>query len=248
MNQELIDQIRKIVERVLQEQKQVSTQTTHEKRLLAIFGATQLELDEPIQQLHTCMRNGWKITILLSDLATKVGNLEPIHAAFGAENILQENALSDITTLVETYHQIVLPVFSHPMAAKLALRLVDTPCTYLVFEALSKGKKVIAVSDALNEGKVSGKMGTIFNKLENDYVNVLSEFGVQLVPMTQIAELVVEQISDSRAVVEETLISATTISNLGADVKELVYANPAVITPLAREHAKQRGIKLIPKN
>ena len=248
MNQELIDQIRKIVERVLQEQKSVSTQTTHEKRLLAIFGATQLELDEPIQQLHTCVQNGWKITIILSDLATKVGNLEPIHAAFGAENILQENALSDITTFVETYQQIVLPVFSHPMAAKLALRLVDTPCTYLVFEALSKGKKVIAASDALNQGKVSGKMGTIFDKLENDYVNALSEFGVQLVPMTQIAELVVAQMSDSRAVVEETLISATTISNLGADVKELVYANPAVITPLAREHAKQRGIKLIPKS
>ena len=91
-------------------------------------------------------------------------------------------------------------------------------------------------------------MGTIFNKLENDYVNALSEFGVQLVPMAQIAELVVEQMSDSRSVVEETLISATTISNLGADVKELVYENPAVITPLAREHAKQRGIKLIPKS
>ena len=248
MNQELIDQIRRIVERVLQEQKPVSTHITHEKRLLAIFGATQLELDEPIQQLHTCIQNGWKITIILSDLATKVGNLEPIHAAFGEESILQENALNDIATFVDTYQQIVLPVFSHPMAAKLAFRLVDTPCTYLVFDALSKGKTVIAAADALNRGKVSVKTGPIFNKLENDYVNALSEFGVQLVPMTQIAALVVEQTSDSRAVVEETLISATTISNLGVDVRELVYANPAVITPLAREHAKKRGIKLIPKH
>jgi hypothetical protein len=48
--------------------------------------------------------------------------------------------------------------------------------------------------------------------------------------------------------VEETLISATTISNLDADVRELVHANPATITPLAREHAKKRGIELIPKN
>ena len=161
---------------------------------------------------------------------------------------MQENALSNIATFVDTYQQIVLPVFSHPMAAKLALRLVDTPCTYLVFEALSKGKKVIAASDALNQSKVPVKTDPIFSKLENDYVNALSEFGVQLVPMTQIAASVVERMSDSRAVVEETLISATTISNLDADVRELVYANPAVITPLAREHAKKRGIKLIPKN
>lgn len=248
MNQELIDQIRRIVERVLQEQTSVSTQITHEKRLLAIFGATQFALDEPIQQLQTCRRNGWKITVILSDLATKVINLEPIHGAFGEENILQENVLSDITTFVETYQQIVLPVFSYPMAAKLALRLVDTPCTYLVFEALSKGKKVIAASDALHQNEISVKTDPIFSKLKNDYVNALSELGVQLVPMTQIAESVVERMSGSCAVVEETLISATTISNLDANVRELVYANPAIITPLAREHAKKRGIELIPKN
>ena len=123
MNQELIDQIKRIVERVLQEQTSVSAQITDEKRLLAIFGATQLELDEPLQQLHTCRQNGWKITIILSDLATKVTNLEPIHAAFGEENVLQENALSNIATFLETYPQIVLPVFSYPMAAKLALKV-----------------------------------------------------------------------------------------------------------------------------
>ncbi|MYC77678.1 hypothetical protein F4X10_18090 [Candidatus Poribacteria bacterium] len=236
------------MEKVLQEQTSVSTQITHEKRLLAIFGATQLALDEPIQQLQTCRQNGWEITVILSDLATKVIDLEPIHGAFGEENILQEHVLSDITTFVKTYQQIVLPVFSYPMAAKLALRLVDTPCAYLVFEALSKGKKVIAASDALNQNEISVKTDPIFSKLENDYVNALSELGVQLVPMTQIAESVVERMSGSRAVVEATLISATTISNLDANVRELVHVNPVIITPLAREHAKKRGIELIPEN
>ena len=247
MNQELIDQIRKIVERVLQEQTPVTSQITRENRLLVIFGATQFELDEPIQQLHTCLKDGWKITIILSDLATKVINLEPIHTAFGEDNILQENALINIRTFVDGYQQVVLPVFSYPMAAKLALGLVDTPCTYLVFEALSKGKKVIAASDALNQSEVFIKGNPIFSKLKDDYVNVLSELGVQLVPMTRIAESIMERTGNSRAVVEKTLISAATISDLDADVRELVYANPAVITPLAREYAKKRGIELIPK-
>ena len=248
MNQELIDQIRKIVEQVLQEQTPVTTQDAQEKRLLVIFGATQFELDEPIQQLHTCMQDGWKITIILSDLATKVINLEPIHAAFGEDNILQENTLIDIRTFVDAYQQVVLPAFSYPMAAKLALGLVDTPCTYLVFEALSKGKKVIAASDALNQSEASIKGNPILSKLKGDYVNVLSELGVQLVPMPRIAESIMERTGNSRAVVEKTLISAATISNLSADVRELVYGNPAIITPLAREHAKKRGIELIPKD
>ena len=244
MNQELIDQIRKIVEQVLEAQVSTATQLVDEKQLLAIFGATQLELDEPLQQLSTCIQDGWKITIILSDLATKTINFEPIYAAVGEENVLQENALTDIATFVDTYQQIVLPVFSHPMAAKLALRLVDTPCTYLVFEALSQGKQVIAVSDALNQGETTKKI----NNIEVEYVNLLSELGVQWVPMMQIAELVTKKMNDSPASLDKPLISATTISNLEANVQELVHVKSAIITPLAREHAKKRGIKLIPKS
>ena len=244
MNQELIDQIRKIVERVLEEQASTTTQIADAQRLLAIFGATQLELDEPLQQLHACLEDGWKITIILSDLATKVINSEPIYAMFGEENVLREDTLTNITTFVDTYQRIVLPVFSHPMAAKLALRLVDTPCTYLVFEALSKGKTVIATTDALNQNEASAKI----NAIEVEYVNVLSELGVQLVPMMQIAESIKNRTDDSLASLDRPLISATTISNLDANVQELVYAKQAIITPLAREHAKKRGIRLIPKS
>ena len=244
MNQELIDQIREIVERVLEAQVPTPTQSADEKQLLVIFGATQLKLDKPLQQLRTCLQDGWKITIILSDLATKVINSEQIYAAVGEENVLQENALTDIATFVDTYQQIVLPVFSHPMAAKLALRLVDTPCTYLLFEALSKGKKVIAAPDALNQGETSKKI----NNIEVEYVNLLSELGVQWVPMMQIAESVTEKMNDSPASLDKPLISATTLSNLDANVRELVHPKSAIITPLAREHAKKRGIQLIPKN
>ncbi len=243
MNQELIDQIRKIVEQVLEARASTDSQAADEQKLLAIFGATQLELDEPIQQLRACMRDGWKITIILSDLATKVLNLEPIHAAFGEENVLQENRLTDIPAFVDIYQQIVLPVFSHPMAAKLALGLVDTPSTYLVYAALLRGKTVIATSDALKEDKTSQQI----NAIEVEYVNVLSELGVQLVPMIQIAESVKDKTSDASASLDGPLISASTISNLDANVRELVYAQQTIITPLAREHAKKRGIKLIPK-
>ena len=244
MNQELIDQIRKIVERVLEAQTSTTTQIADEKRLLAIFGATQLKLDEPLQQLYACRQDGWKITIILSDLATKVLNSEPIHAMFGEENVLREDTLTNIAAFVDTYQQIVLPVFSHPMAAKLALRLVDTPCTYLVFEALSKGKTVIAVTDALNQNEASRKI----NAIEVEYVNVLSELGVQWVPMMQIAESIKKRTDDSPTSLDRPLISATTILNLDANVQELVHEKQAIITPLAREHAKKRGIKLIPKN
>ncbi len=254
MDQELIDQIQEIVVRVLQEQ---TTKPAHvptpEKRLLAILGATQTELEEPTQQLKCCAENGWKITIILSELATKTLNLDPIYRTFGEGNILEENRLTDIPAFVARYRQLVLPALAYPMAAKLALSLVDTPATYAVFEALTQGKKVIAAKAITDTGThqqrtVSGKTGTLFRHLENDYVNLLSELNVQLVATTDIAAVVGADENGSRAIVTETLISTTTLSNLAADVRELMYPNTTIITPLAREHAKKRGIRLIPKD
>ena len=239
MNQELIAQVRRITEKVLKEREQ-------NRQLLAILGATQRELDIPLQQLQLCRQHGWKIQLMLSELATKTLALQPIHAAFGEENIWQENELRNISEIVDTYPQIVLPALDYPMAAKIALRLVDTPCTYLVFEALRKEKKVFAAADALGE-RGQGAFEKSRLALEQDYVNALSELGVQWVTAARIAEAINEANSATRTTVETAVISASVIANLAPDVQELCYIPPAVVTPLAREHAQKRGIKLIPK-
>ncbi|MDE0087654.1 MAG: hypothetical protein OXU23_18165, partial [Candidatus Poribacteria bacterium] len=185
MTPEQIAQIEKIVERVL-EAHLSSTQQT-EKQLLAIFGATQLPLEPILQQFQICLQEGWKIRIILSDLATKTLNLEPIYSTFGEDNVLLENDLTDIPSFVENYSQIVLPALSYPMAGKLALKLVDTPCTYLVFHALCCGKRVIAASDILNTRKYINKKSLTLDQIEPSHVNALTEFGVQWVTVDQIA-------------------------------------------------------------
>ena len=241
MNQEqLIAQVRRITEKVLKERAQ-------NRQVLAIFGTTQTGLDIPLQQLQQCQQEGWKIQIILSELATKTLPLSPIQTAFGEETIWQENALRDIAEIVDAYPLIVLPALAYPMAAKLALRLVDTPCTYLVFEALRQEKRVIAASDAFGtrapftHGKSFGKL------LETEYVNLLSELGVQWVTASRLAEAIDEASTATRTTVETAVISTSVIAALAPDIQELCYVTPAIVTPLAREHAQKRGIKLIPK-
>ncbi len=245
MTPEQIAQIEKIVERVL-EAHLCSTQQS-EKQFLVIFGATQLPLEQILQQFQTCMQEGWKIRIILSDLATKTVNLEPIYTTFGEDNILLENDLTDIPSFVENYSQIVLPVLSYPMAGKLALKLVDTPCTYLVFHALCCGKRVIAASDILNTRKYIDKKSITLDQIEPSHVNALTEFGVKWVTVDQIAATIRDGDAPNRVSVQTPVISANVIANLASNVQELVYVKPAIVTPLAREQAQKRGIQLTPK-
>lgn len=245
MTPEQIAQIEKIVERVLQERLRNTQQS--EEQLLAIFGATQLPLEPILQQFQTCIQEGWKIRIILSELATKAANLEPIYSTFDEDNVLLENDLTDIPSFVETYSQIILPALSYPMAGKLALKLVDTPCTYLLYHALCCGKRVIAASDVSSTKKYIDKKSLTLDQLEPAHVNALTEFGVKWVTVDQIAAAIRDGSVPNRVNVETPVISANVIANLASDVQELVYAKPAIVTPLAREQAQKRGIKLTHK-
>lgn len=245
MTPEQIAQIEKIVENVLK--AHVRNVQQFDKSLLVIFGATQLPLEKALQQIQTLGQEDWKFRIILSELATKVVNLAPIYTTFGEDNILQENTLTDIPTIVDSHSQIVLPALSYPMAGKLALKLVDTPCTYLVYQAFCQGKRVIASSDVSSAKKYTDQKIRTLDKIEPAHVNALTEFGVQWVTDDQIAEVVRDGSVLNRASVQTRVISASVIANLTSNVQELVYAKDAIVTPLAREHAQKRGIKLIPK-
>ena len=244
MTPEQIEHIEKIVERVLQQNLHNNRHAN--KKLLAIIGATQRPLEQPLQQLQTCTQNGWNIRIILSELATKVVDLALIDEMLGEENILQENELTNIPSIVDEYTQIVLPALSYPMAGKLALKLVDTPVTYLIFHALSCGKQVIAAADFLNRRELLNKKSLILDEIEQKHVNTLSEFGVKWVKVEQIAETIGEVDTTNRVSINTPVIRVAVISNLPPNIKELGYAKSTVITPLAREHAKKLGIRLTP--
>ncbi len=245
MTPEQIAKIEKIVERVLQEH--ISSPQQTEKQMLAVLGATQHPLDPILQQFQICMQEGWNFRIILSELATKVLNLDPIYSTFSEENILLENSITDIPVIVENYSQIVLPTLSYPMAGKLAMKLVDTPCTYLIYHALCCGKRVLAAADISTKRKNEDKTTHTLDRIEHEHVNTLTEFGVKWITVDQIAASILEGDSHTRVNVDVPIISATVIANLADNVQELVYVKPAIITPLARDHAQKRGIRLTPK-
>lgn len=246
MTPEQIAQIEKIVEDVLKEY--VGNPQQSDKQLLVLLGATQLPLDEALKQFQICKQNGWKIRIILSDLATKVVKLEQIKSTFDEEDILQECEITDIPSLVERHSQIVLPALAYPMVGKLALKLVDTPCTYLVYHALCCGKPVIASSESLPKKRYVDKEARTLDQIEPAHVNALREFGVQWITVDQIAETVCDIGPPNRVNISLPIISASVIANLAADVQELGYTKSTIITPLARDHAQKRGIKLTPKS
>ncbi len=246
MKPEQIAQIEKIVKDILQ--SQVNETQPSNKNLLVILGATEKPLDILFQQLDKCTQEGWKLQIILSELATKVIDLNSIKSLFGEDKVISEEELTDIPSIVENSSVILLPAFSYPMVGKLALKLVDTPCTYLVYHALCQGKQVVATADTLLRKKhYSDEKIQPLDKINENHVNTLSGFGVIWVTGDKIIEAIRDADISYKVFTQTSIISASVIDNLAINVRELVYTEPTIITPLARDHARKRGIKLIHK-
>ena len=249
ISQEIIQQIEAEVKKVLEQQSLAPSPPPSDRRILAIFDAAPVKLALPLQQIERCIDGGYVVTAILSELAAKLLDANSVRGVCGEERVFVCNEVTHLGPFLEDFSLIAIPVLSYPMVSKLALGMADTSCTYLIFQAMLRGNKVVATSDAL---EVASEARTSeISKLGRNYLKTLSSFGIQFVTCEHLAETILSDSSPHFAPVDskggKAVISASIIANLAPTVREFVYSNPAIITPLARDLAAQRGIRLVAK-
>lgn len=248
---EIIRRIEAEVAKVLKQQRTVLTPDQSDKQVLAIFDATSVNLAPPLAQLDNCIQRGYVVTAIVSDMAARILDISRIRSIYGNEQVFVEGEIANLQPFIEGFSAIVIPTLSCAMAAKLSLGIGDTPCAYLVFQALLRGNKVIAISDGL---EISDKSKTPpeISRLGANYIKTLSDFGVRFVATNQLAEEILNngtlRFNPADAIGGQNIITASVIDRLAPDVNEFRYAKPAIITPLARDLAARKGVRLVAKD
>ena len=244
---EIIRRIEAEVAKVLKQQGIALTSAQSDKRILAIFDAAKVDLAPPLEQLDKCIQGGYVVTAILSDIAAKILDISRIRSTCGQERVFIASEITNLQPFTEGFSLIVIPTLSCAMAAKLSLGMADTPCAYLVFQAMLRGNRVIAMSDGFEIADGS-EIPPGISKLGQDYIKTLLDFGVQFVTADRIAETVLNDGTrhfNPDSVGGQNIITASVIDGLASGVHEFRYTNPAIITPLARDLAARKGIRLV---
>lgn len=245
---EIIRRIEAEVIKILEQQGIALASAQSEKRILAIFDAVSVDLARPLAQLDRCIQRGYIVTAVVSDLAAKLLDISRIRSTCGNEGVFVASEITSLQSFTEGFSSIVIPTLSCAMAAKLSLGMGDTPCAYLVFHALLQGNRVIATSDGF-EISDSSEIPPEISKLGQSYIKTLSDFGVQFVATDQLAETILtdgtHRFSPADSVGGQNIITASVIAGLAPEVREFSYTNPVIITPLARDLAARKGIRLV---
>lgn len=143
---------------------------------------------------------------------------------------------------------ILLPVLTINSAAKMVHGIADNSVLRIIQGGLLEGKKIIAARNAcLPEGicRTTGANAYLMNLKKN--VSTLSEFGIRFVDVNELSSVISARAegSDTKKPETETyldarLLDVNTLRAAGA--KNIYLPEGAVITPLARDYARSKGI------
>jgi len=251
----LIELIVAEVEKILTEEGYTIKRTTVEnsdnsqsrsirKKIIVVVTEGDVAQDEAINQIKSLADN-YGITILLSQIATKIFDKNLFLQIEGINEVFTDDSDLAPIKLVNTNDLIVVPLLDFSNAAKLSLGIADSLSTNIILQSLINKKPVIAARNSLIPMKMESNP---IVKLSKDYYSQLVDFGIKFVDVSRIAESVINyengKVLYERNGNKKAVVTSSVILNISEHIDELIVDNPAIITHLAKEVAKNRGIKI----
>jgi hypothetical protein len=151
---------------------------------------------------------------------------------------------------------VVVPVLSNALAAKVALGIVDALAVSVILKALATGKPVFASAhdvDPTHEGALLfglARRVPQLSRLIQNYLQVLESYGIQLVPLDDLAAAVSGQLTANHqpSTLNHQPLDLVTIADVeraALNDHKVLLAPKAIITPWAKDRAKELGVELV---
>lgn len=227
-------------------------------KALIVFHAGVSKLDEAMNQVRLIQELAGKSSVFTDESARSWVCGEDVRKQAGTRCILDTVRPDGLEKVLERADVLVLPTFCLKVGAKVANLICDDDASGIVCSALARGKKVLAsrdgflISESLSNVRIREEIDRILQKLE-DYgvifslTNQLSNMFRQVAVNPQESgghEGKKDQDSGEEHLL--AIITARDVNKAANGKKGSIRLAPAgIVTPLARDLAKEYGIKVI---
>ncbi|MFB3895382.1 MAG: flavoprotein [bacterium] len=225
---------------------------TDTRNILVIFTGSDIGLPTALEQLIKLRQKSYLFTFILSRAAQKIIGTEKIAAVTSGSQVLTDIPAEQVLTLVQKQDAILIPTLSRTTAIKLASSITDTLVTDLLYTALVNKKPIIAARNGADPmlancprcgtpDMAPAMIQTIHTELDK-----LTRYGIRLVLVDQLAvetdsvlQSIPKEIPDKQIITEQDIKSAATNGD-----KKLRVRQGSIVTPLAKDTAKELGIEI----
>jgi hypothetical protein len=250
----------KIIKMVLAElTKQNQKNKPVTKRILAIFSAGIIGLDDVLEQMQQLQKNGYQFEVVLTPNGKKVISKDKLQEFLGQITIYDDSEdFNKLTDLLTESDALLIPVMTMNTAAKVLNGIADNLATTLIMIALLSGKPVIGVRDAcdpknlMRESMGHNKAVQAYKALLVSNVERLEDYGMVLCEALSLVDTVQHSLGDQnmigalekdcQEVFDKQIFSLADLPNSGS---EIIISPRTIITPAAKDAIKERGMEIV---
>ncbi|MBB6215144.1 hypothetical protein HNQ80_001233 [Anaerosolibacter carboniphilus] len=226
------------------------------KKVCVLFTGYDEPLDQILLELKKIKRYGYQLTIVLSrDIERNVG-IALFQKGVYPQEIITEEHQDQLMDLMEEMDMLLMPTPTQNVAAKLRQGIQDSIESRLLWKALWDGKPVW--TDGQNMRLLNGKqsMNPALVKIVEDNIAFLKELGIRLVgDQGYMKEIIAYSSTEMSSGAEppnqipkfegKQVITEKDVLDVVGKVDRISISKDSIVTPLAKDTAKAKKIKLI---
>ncbi len=225
------------------------------KNILVLFTGSDLETKKALDNLKKLVEKGDLLTLCFSKSAEEVLEIERITSLLRPHKLYFESDKENCLEIVQSSDIALVPALTQNTLAKVAVGIQDSFISTLLWQLLWAGKKVF-----INENSASGRNHIpCENKkmlgLMNSHIQRLKEFGAKIIKQHDYRACIGKDLGISRdkknefekkeKVDSKKVVIERDVLDLVGKAEEFVVSRGTIITPLAKDVARENKIKII---
>lgn len=222
-----------------------------DRKALLLFNGSTINLDENLKSLQELHKRGYSISVGYSFMAEKIIDTKKISNMLSPVETFSEEDIFKLQLIVHRYDMLILPNITINTLSKVALGMIDSFVPTIIWTFLHCGKSVYMDFKGVRNYLGKESKSKEITKLTEGYISTAIKMGaVEMVSGKGLSNLGLKdkaslpmKISDKENL-KKDLITERDILKLSNIEKDLLIEKGTVITPLAKDKARELGINI----
>lgn len=225
----------------------------HNEDILILLTGSDWKLEEKLDELSKLKRHGVSIYVCLSFAAEKILNLNQINNILNPVEFYREEDLFNLDLIVSKHSRLILPNITVNTLSKISLGILDTVIPNIVWDFLALGETVYIDFNTVRKHRgMDIKNKEIKSTIEN-YVEKVKNMGaIDISEESYISQIVskdfnevINRTLENKIEEEKKVIVEKDIVKLQSNNTQLLVPKNSIITPLAKDKARELNIEII---
>ncbi len=219
--------------------------SNEEGKALVVINGSNMDLNR-IQGFIQDLKTGYEISIGFSFMAERLLDTKKIIDELRPSHVFREEDMLRLKEIYREYSILVGPNISMNTLSKVSAGMIDSFISNAIWSFLYFGKKVYLDFNSVREYMGEKPRNQEIEKIIEGQISTILKMGaIEINPDAIMKDVIIEKEGTPNKTPEQKdLISEKDILNLSKNKSVLVLDKNTLITPLARDKARELGIKI----